>query len=85
MNIKIGKYILTSDSRNFIIAEQHPRPTKKKKFINATISYHSSIEDALNGLLKRRLLESDAATLTELLNELHAHRSELSAILKGTV
>ena len=83
MYIEIGKYVLSSDSCNFIISD--PYDVTAKKINRENPSYHCTIESAINGVLKRRMRKSDATTLIELKNELAAHRTELTSIFKEII
>jgi hypothetical protein len=85
MHIIIGDLVLRSGPNDFVISDKEPFISKKgiKTYYNAT--YYPTIESALNNVLKRRLLKSDATTLTELRNELLAHRQELSEIFKEII
>jgi hypothetical protein len=85
MHIKIGEYVLRNGPNDFVISDKEPfiGKTGIKTYYNAT--YYPTIEAALNNVLKRRLLKSDATTLTELRNELLAHREELKEIFKEIV
>ena len=84
MDIPLGKYWLSSDSSNFVISKP---PVKDKRGISSypAATYHASIEQAFNGLFKRRLLESDATTLENLLNELSDIKNELHELFKRNI
>jgi len=84
MNIKIGKYKLSSNSMNYIISEEIQNQ-KTKEMYDTNYSYHMTILAAINNVLERRLRESDAITLIELKNELAAHRNELGGIFKEVI
>lgn len=85
MNIKIGKYRLSSDSMNFIISEIKVFGEDSKKTgeeYDSEYTYYASLEQAFNGLFDKRLRESDANTLEELVNDVKAVRNELKEIFK---
>ena len=84
MNIKIGKYKLSSNSMNYIISEEIQNQ-KTGEMYDTNHSYHMTILAAINNVLERRLRESDATTLVELKTELTAHRNELGEIFKEVV
>jgi len=82
MDIKIGKYWLSSDSRNYIISKPPQKDKRGIKFYpNQT--YYSTIPNAINGLLEILLKKSDVTTLTELLNEHRELTRSLSEAFKG--
>ena len=87
MNILIGKYILTTDACQYIISETKKTETGDNVGLDydTNFSYHATVEQALNNVMKRRLLKSDATTLLELKNEIASHRKEMQELLKVTV
>ena len=87
MDIKLGKYRLSTDACQYIISEPKARVVGKNIGLmdDTNQSYHATIEQAFNNVLKRRLLKSDATTLIELRNELRQHRAELQAMFKEII
>jgi len=79
MDIKIGEYKLLTDSEQFIVARPRKNKTGKNKgeIIDTDKTYHPNVESALNNLLQRKLIKSDAETLSELKNDLNAFKTEL--------
>lgn len=71
MNILIGDHRITSDSYNIILQR---RTTAKKDTVHLKVGdevlsdprYVSTLEDACNSLLERKIKESDAQTIAEL-------------------
>ena len=68
MNIRIDKYAITNDSRQYMVSEVKVSTGEKtageEVLLNTT--FHSSLPSALDALLKRKIKESDAKTLGEL-------------------
>lgn len=95
LNIEIsGQYRLTSDTMQIIIKRKHiVDPTKSPAFkpgMDATVrqewrdwKYCGKLEHALELIARQRLLESDATTLTQLLDEIQAFRREISDLIDG--
>ena len=76
MNIRITEdYRLTSDAYNFIVEKRSITGPDSKKIAPGTekwkqLSSHPTIELACKGLLRHKLLDSDAQSLKELI-EVH--------------
>jgi hypothetical protein len=89
MDIRIGNYRLTSGPKDFTITEVKVNADKESKNIgkeyDTDASYHPTLESALNNVLKRGLLKSDATTLWELLKELQSSRTELKELFNQLV
>ena len=87
MDISIGKYRLSTDACQYIISEPKARTTGNHigTMDDTDQSFHATVEQALNNVMKRRLLKSDATTLLELKNEIASHRKEMQALLKEVV
>lgn len=87
MNIRVGKYRLSSTNKDFTITEVTKGTTPGNKNFGEEYdtdhSYHPSLPKALENLLKRKVLESDATTLKELLNAHTEARDELNALFSG--
>ena len=67
MNIRIDKYAITNDSRQYMVSEVKVSTGEKtageEVLLNTT--FHSNIPSALEALLERKVKESDAKTLGE--------------------
>ena len=89
MNIRIGKYRLSSTegSKDFTVTEVKTNKDKESKNFgneyDTDPAYFSTLDHALNNVLKCGLLKSDAVTLWALLKELQASREELKALWSG--
>jgi len=83
MNIKIGKYRLTSSSHDFAVSE--PTVSEKGKEYNNNPSYHPTLISALENVLKRKVMQSEATTLNQLVKDVQASREELQSLLGGLV
>lgn len=95
MNIEIAdKYRLTSDSLQIVIQRKHTvDPTKSPAFkpgMDATIrtewrdwKYASKPEQALELILRQKILESEATDLRTLRSEITAFRREIRAQFAG--
>lgn len=85
MNIRIGNYRLTAGTNDFVISEVKINQTEKNKGqeYDADSQYFPTIDSALNSVLRRRLLKSDATTLGDLLTEFKSYRMELQGLFKG--
>ncbi len=89
MNIIIGKYRLTSGPKDFTVSEIKINDTEGSKNFgkeyDSESTYWSSLPHALEYLLKRRMLESDATTLEELLKGHQNARAELTSLFNAIV
>lgn len=97
LNIEVfEKYRITSDEFNVMIHERViVDPTKSpnwerrkaegaspnKRIEWRVVSYHASVEQALQKLAELKIRESDATTLTELLHDIKRIRREISDVL----
>jgi hypothetical protein len=100
LNIVINKeYRITSDGLNVILQRRRiVDPTKspnwsrmKDKGADPTprdewrdVGYYNTVEAALNGIVDRRIKESDAQTVCELISEIRQIRREISEVLRQT-
>lgn len=68
MDIKIGKYVLKNDDRQYTLSEMKISKGEKTagEEIISNITYHPSITSALEALLERKIKTSDATTLSEI-------------------
>ena len=87
MNIKIGKYKLSSDENQYIVTEIKISKDGKKagNEYEANDTYHPTLVSALNNLIQRRLKKSDATTLIELKNDLESIKNELYGTFNETI
>lgn len=99
LDIPVNKdYHLTSDSFNIILKQRRVvDPTKapnweelKKKGASPEprdtwkeIGYYKKIEYAMNAIVDKTILESNAESIPELLEEIRKIRREISAVLNG--
>ncbi len=75
MKIKVGKYIINSDKWCWWIEEEYEVTKGKTKGETKTrnvTGYCHTFEKCLNSLIERRIGESEATTLIELLNVLQS-------------
>ena len=100
LNIVINKeYRITSDGLNIILQRRHTvDPTKspnwprmKAKGADPTPrgewkdeGYYNTVEAALNGIVDRRIKESNAQSLDELISEIRQIRREINEVLRQT-
>jgi hypothetical protein len=100
LNIVINKeYRITSDGLNIILQRRRiVDPTKspnwsrmKAKGADPTPrdewkdeGYYNTVEAALNGIVDRRIKESDAQTVDELISEIRQIRREINEVLRQT-
>lgn len=78
MKIPIGKYYLLSNPTSFTVCELRAGFNRGEPVENQfNVSYHPTIESALNNLVKRGLIESDATTLAELKADLDRIKTKL--------
>jgi len=87
MKIRIGEYQLSSDANQFIVSETKIKETGENigEEYQTNETYHPQIIGALNNVLKRRLLKSDATTLIQLRIEIEENMSELRKYFKETI
>lgn len=75
MNIKIGNsYLVTSDSMNVVLNQIYEKKKEGEpsgEFDYKPIGYYSSLSQACNALLERKIRISDAENLSELVKEIH--------------
>ncbi len=76
MNIIIGKYTLTSDNHQFVVEK-----TKVKKIADQITTYHSSLESALENILKRKIRMSKAKILEDLVDDIKKFQKEIVGYL----
>ena len=72
-----GKLYLESDPMQFIIKEYTGKVTEKGAELYNTFGFYGSLEGAVKGLIKFRLLNSTAATLEELIQDVRSLKAEI--------
>lgn len=72
---------LESYSRGLVIKRygNEPKDGEEQKF--KVLGYHTSLEHAFEALLRRRIIESEAESFQELLEEIKEHRKEIRSLL----
>jgi hypothetical protein len=76
LNIKlIDNYRLLSDSRNYIIAKEEGDRIFHE-------SFHSSIEEAINSLIQRKIRDFDSTSINHLLQAIKSLQTSLSKALQ---
>ena len=87
MKIKIGKFLLTNDKFQFIVSHQKKHLTGKLKgqTVAQDETYHVTLEQAIENILRRKVLASKATTLETLLMFLKQQRQELQALCNSTI
>jgi len=83
MEIRIGKFIITSDDRQYVLSEE--KVSKSGKTAGQTytndIGYYCKLVDVLNALLELKLRRSDTTTLESFKNDYMSFREELRKYL----
>lgn len=78
MNIELDKnYRLTSDGERNVVLQ---KKNEKKKY--STVGYYSTVENAFQGYAQKRIIQSDAETIQELLDEIRDLREYLESVLE---
>ena len=79
MQIRVkGGYEIVTDSHCFQIRIM--QKNKKGKLTKKTIGYYATFDSLLEGLVAKKLLRSNATTLTELRHDMDAIRKEIKRI-----
>ncbi len=81
MNIRIGKYRLTSDKENFIVSEFvgiSSEPPKKPQFNN--YKFFLDLEDALECLSKAKISKSDVTKISQIQSSLRRLKWEVQGV-----
>ena len=80
MKVQIeGQLYLESDGMQFIIKEYSGKQDKAGNDLYKTHGYYSSVEGAIKGLVKKKIMESTAATLLELLGEVEGIKAYIES------
>ena len=98
LNIPVtGDMKIISDTHNVIVQRKHiVDPTKSPNWERLQakgasaelriewrdVSYHPSVDQAVKSILRKRIIGSDATSLTEVIDEIKRFETELAAILK---
>ncbi len=85
MDIKIGRFRLTSDDRQFIVSQfkTNRKGANAGKKVEINFTYHTSLIDAFRNIYKRKVLASKVESVEEvitLLKEQNKYLQELFAI-----
>ena len=81
MKIRIGKYVISSDSLCFTLNEEKKVKEGKNKgdeYLHP-IGYYSTVESCMEGLLQYKIKKSDATSIKELVDEI----KEISKFIRG--
>lgn len=83
MNLQIGEnYLLTADTYNIILNKRYKKQTKEgepAQYGWQQSAFYSNIENAFLGLLEKKIKDSDATTVNELIEEIRLAKSEIAA------
>lgn len=91
MNLKIGKFTVTSDKNNIIVDKVGVRRTDGSKgqvhwkagdSFTQRCGYHGTIESAVKRILLEKIKESDAQDIKTLLAELERFTAEITKAVK---
>ncbi len=87
MDIRIGKYKLSSSSKGFTISEVKVKTdgSNPGTEYDTDKTYHPTLVSALDNVLNRKIKESEATTLKELLVDFQRARDELKALWGGLI
>jgi len=87
MDIKVGKFRLTSDERQIIVCHQKRIKLGKNKgdIVDQDFTYHPTLESAFQNLLNRKVLASKATTIKELIEDLNKYKREIKKVLNMTL
>lgn len=75
-----NNYVITNDGERNIILQ---RANSKGNY--QTVGYFSTVEDAFQGYARKRMVESKATSVEELLKELRELREYIQSILEVSV
>ena len=85
MNIKIGNYVLHSDSNQFILKQEKTRQEgnrKGEKYMD-TVGFYPRLESAIESIVQRVAMGSDAKDLATLADEIRAYKDIVRDALVG--
>ncbi len=87
MDIKIGKYQLTSDKLQFIVYQRYKPQTGKTKgtIQNIEYTYHISLQSAFEEILRRKTLASKAKSIEALIIFLKKQKAEIQKLFNATL
>lgn len=86
MNIKVGKYIIKSDSYCMWIEEEYVGKTKSGEEKTATRQVSGYVRDfsqLLENFMEHKIRNSEAETVTELLRDFAKCEGEIRGLIKG--
>jgi hypothetical protein len=98
LNIQVTEdFKIISDAHNVIVQRKHSvDPTKSPNWAQLEakgasaevreewrdVSYHPTLEQAIKSMLRKQVVNSDATSLAEVIDEIKRFETELTAILK---
>jgi len=87
MNIKIGKYTITSDERQFIVTEVKlaRKGINKGKDVEINQTFHTSLQSTMENILKRKVLGSKVTSIKELITLIEEQKVQMEKIFKLTL
>jgi hypothetical protein len=85
MNIRLGKFNITSDEQNFILQQSRiVKESKDKSIIGSErlidIGYYTTLDGLLMGVMKHELRRSEAKTIQELLDAITSVKASIDEI-----
>lgn len=99
LNITVNsQYKITSDERNVIVNRKYiVDPTKAPNWVKRQaegadptpreewreVSYHPTLDKALSYIVDQEILDSDATTLSELIDEIKGFQREIKVLVYG--
>lgn len=82
MKIKIkGKTYLESDDKQLLIKTYSGKQNDKGVDIFRTEAYYGTLEQAMNGIIRSKILESEATTFKELADDIKQIKTEVRELL----
>lgn len=86
MDVKIGKYIIKSDPQCMWVEEEYTGKTKsgeEKVYTRQASGYVRNFQQLLVSFAERRIRNSDAETVAEVLAEFARCENEINKLIKG--
>lgn len=83
INIELNRYLIKSDSLNYILYKKVKSKGNKNKLSYKTVGYFGSTEQLIKRLLELELMESDSKTLKELENTIKSVADEITERIKS--
>jgi len=83
MKIAVGNNtFIESDTRQFIVKKYTGAIDKEGNEISTSLGYYNTLGRVIKGLVKTKLLESEATTIKELLETLNRIEKEIDDLIK---